>query len=169
MRNILVLNNEELLGAAIASLLQAEEDLELFGFTPTSSADLINTLHKSLRLDVLILDSSMIATNDLREFLAQLSTRLGTCVIVVDTTANLININNIYDISISQPQDLVEIVRCDLSRLMTEVREKMLDTPVQVKDHSASKVADFHKSQQPKHRRPQNPIRYCNHRTHNLT
>ncbi|MFN8443241.1 MAG: hypothetical protein U0175_20870 [Caldilineaceae bacterium] len=169
MRNILVLNNEAVLGAAIASLLQAEEDLELFGFTPSSPADLIDTLGRSGYLDVLILDNTVLTTNDVRRFLTQLNAQLGTCVIVVDTSNNLVTVNNIYDISIRQPEDLIEIVRHDLPRFSTHVRGESTEETVTAKHTAILRNTETHKLRRPKHRRPLNPSRCCTHRKPNLT
>lgn len=169
VRNILVLNNEAVLGAAIASLLQAEEDLKLFGFTPRSPADLIDTLGKSGYLDVLILDNTVLTTSDVRRFLTQLNAQIGICVIVVDITNNLVTVNNIYNISIRQPEDLIEIVRHDLPRFSTHGRGEPFEETVQAKHTAVLRNTEIHKLQRPKHRRPANPKHCCTHRKPNLT
>ena len=197
MRNILVLNNEALLGAAISSLLQAEEDLELFGFTPSSPADLIDTLRESCYLncgcnenrsfatkkldtensgfhseqgiDVLILDNTLLATSDVRRFLSQLNAQLGTCVIVIDTVNNLVTVNNVYNILIHQPEDLIEIVRHDQPRFSTQLRDEPIQETKPAKHADTLRNTDNKKSKQPKHRRPFNPTRCCTHSKPNLT
>lgn len=163
MRNILVLNNEELLGAAISSLLQAEEGLELYGFTPSSTADLVAALCESNHPDVLILDSIAAQTQDVRQFLSQLSSQLGTCVIVIDIANNRINVNNIYDISIRQPKDLIEIVRYDLPRFSTHYLLETITGTTPTKNSCVARVAENPHAKQPRHRRPDVSVRNCNH------
>ena len=110
VRNVLVVNDEHLLGAAVKSVLGKAKEIALFGFTVGCLADLFDLL-RTVNFDVLILDSSLYWATTLHSTFACSQEMSGVSVIVVDVSRNLVQVNCIKGLPLRTSYDLVNIIR----------------------------------------------------------
>lgn len=110
MPTVLVLNNEQLLGAAICRLLQAHDDLLVAGISPASAAELIEQFDGVPPDSVILVDSIEVVT-EVHECLLQLHSATGLQVIAVDAVDNLVSVNGQPHVLIGGLDELVNLVR----------------------------------------------------------
>ena len=109
VRNVLVVNDKQLLGAAIKNLLRGAKGVHLFGLTAGCVFDLIEVIYQ-MSPDVLILDSSLYWETILLTTLARSKGMSTLNIIVVDASHNTLTINGILSIPVTTTYDLVNIV-----------------------------------------------------------
>lgn len=110
MQTILVLDSERVLGAAILCALQAEGDLTVSGFTPTSALELCEKLRSS-SVDTLILDSAAEVAPEVQRNMRRFRNGGDVRVIVVDVDDNLVSVDGLPGIPINGMYELVDIIR----------------------------------------------------------
>ena len=110
MQTILVLDSERVLGAAILCALQAEGDLAVSGFTPTSALELCEKLRCS-SVDTLILDSAAEVAPEVQRNFRRFCNGDGLRVIVMDVDDNLVSVDGLPGIRINGLYQLVDIIR----------------------------------------------------------
>jgi hypothetical protein len=110
VQTILVLDSERVLGAAILYVLQAESDLAVSGFSPTSAWELCEKLRCS-SVDTLILDSAAEVAPEVQRNYRRFCNDGGLRVIVVDVDDNLVSVDGLPGIPINGLYQLVDIVR----------------------------------------------------------
>jgi hypothetical protein len=133
VRNVLVVNDQHLLGAAVKSVLGEVQEITLFGLTSACLADLLDLLHTvnlTVNLDVLILDSSFYWTTTFLSTFAYSQELSGVGVIVVDTNRNLVQINGINSLPLRTSSDLIKII-CTIKPLFGQ---KSSDIPTVFSD-----------------------------------
>jgi chemotaxis response regulator CheB len=112
---VLIVNDDRLLGAAIASLLNKESDMELLGVTPTSTPELIATTRK-LRPNIIILDNLHPASKHIPQLLTAAADISDLCVIVVNADQNLLTVFSVHQHLVEQWTDLVNVIRAEPAR-----------------------------------------------------
>ena len=110
MQTILVLDSERVLGAAILCVLQAEGDLTVSGFSPTSAWELCEKLRCS-SVDTLILDSAAEVAPEVQRNMRRFRNGGGLRVIVVDVDDNLVSVDGLPGVPINGMYELVKIIR----------------------------------------------------------
>jgi hypothetical protein len=110
VQTILVLDSERVLGAAILCALQAEGDLAVFGFSPTSAWELCEKLRCS-GVDTLVLDSAAEVAPEVQRNIGLFCNGGDLRVIVVDADDNLVSVDGLPGIPINGIYELVDIIR----------------------------------------------------------
>ena len=110
MQTIMVLDSEQVLGAAILSALQAEGDLAVSGFSPTSALELCEKLRCS-SVDTLILNSTAEVALEVQRNYRRFCSGGGLRVIEVDVDENLVRVDGLPGFPINGLYELIKIVR----------------------------------------------------------
>lgn len=106
---ILVINEQQLLGAAIINLLRTEPSWETIGFTPECVADLIAKVQE-VQPDIIILDHVTLWPDVVYQLLSQPQNFHNFSLMTISTDSNWISVYNIQLLLIKQPNDLATIV-----------------------------------------------------------
>ena len=106
---ILIVENQQLLGGGLQSLLSGETNLDVIGISPRNQLELVQKI-RQIQPDVVLLDEDSCLTNatDLLTFLENFS---KLRVIVVNANDNLAHIYIKKQILVSPADQLVSIVR----------------------------------------------------------
>lgn len=110
MYNVLVLNDDQLLGAAVASILHSHPHIHLYGLITDCVECILDALSQS-SCDVLILDSQTALTEILTERLTQCDNNLRPRIITIDCNDNLIIIDGWEPCPITTAMDLIQIIQ----------------------------------------------------------
>lgn len=106
---ILVINEQQLLGAAIINLLRTEPSWEATGFTPECVADLIAKVQE-VQPDIIILDQVTLWPDVVCQLLSQPQNFHNFSLMTISTDSNWISVYNSQLLLIKQPNDLATIV-----------------------------------------------------------
>ena len=117
MRRVLVVESEQLLGKAILCLLAAQEDFDLFGFTPNTRAALIAKINH-IHPDVVVVDLASRFAHGLQHL--PIYTRTNLCLILVNTEDNWVIIDNKYRVLLTKSADFVRLVHGDQPQAVLE-------------------------------------------------
>ena len=104
---------EQLLGAAVMSLLSREDGLQVLSFTPDTVAELIEKIAQ-LQLDAVIIDQASHFISAIRLLSAHHSSRL--CLMTVNANNNWVNIEHRQRVLITKPSDLANLIHCNLGQ-----------------------------------------------------
>ena len=106
----MVLDTEQVLGAAILCTLQAESDLAVSGYSPTNALELCETLRCG-SVDTLVLDSAAEVALEVQQNYRRFCSDAGLRVIVVDVDDNLVSVDGLPGVPINGMYELVDIIR----------------------------------------------------------
>lgn len=111
MQKILIVHDEQLLSAAIVTLLCAESDLDVYNFPADRTTKLVEKIGQ-ICPDVVILGHTPL----LAEYIQSLLPVLGGCpdlrLIVISANHNWLNIYSTHQINVRRPSDLINAIRC---------------------------------------------------------
>lgn len=105
---ILVINDEQLLSAAILSLLQSENDWELISYTPQCMADIIQKTEQ-IQPNVIVLNQNNECLSSIHHLLMQLAEH-NVSLIVVSNESNWLNIYSTRFVLLDQVNDLITMI-----------------------------------------------------------
>jgi len=108
VKKILVVQTEQLLGAAIVSLLYSEGDLNVMGCMADTAAELIEKIYH-LHPDVLIVDQADHFMEEIHYLFA--SDHFKFHLLIVSRDHNWVQIDNKQQILLTQRTDLANIIR----------------------------------------------------------
>ena len=108
-QQILVVENNLLLGAGLENLLSRETNLKITGIAPRGEEELIEQI-KKLRPAIVILDEATYLTHSVR-LLAYLRILQKFRLVIVSANSNLIQIYHKENILLTQTIDLIKILQ----------------------------------------------------------
>ncbi len=107
MRRVLVIENQQLLGAGIENLLRREVDLNVLGITPKDEKTLLDTMHR-YRPDVVVLDE---ASTDATRLSALLQDSPELLLVVVSADDHLVRLYESRNVTIVEAAELADLIR----------------------------------------------------------
>ncbi len=107
---ILILNHQWLIGAAIASLLSEESDLELTGLTAPCASALSEIVDK-FSLNAVVIDNLMASDGEIQRLCATFSAHPTVRVFVIRIETNVVYLNGSETAVITQAGDLATLIR----------------------------------------------------------
>ena len=107
MRRVLVIENQQLLGAAIEILLRREVDLQVVGATPENEGALLQAVRCS-HADVIVLDEF---TTDSTRLLALLEHHPGLRIVLVSALDGLVHTYEARQAMVTQATELVALIK----------------------------------------------------------
>ena len=107
---VLILNHQWLIGAAIASLLSKEQDMELAGLTPPNALELPEIADK-FALDAVVVDNLMASGAEIRTLCTAFNDHPTVNVFVICMEANVVHLNGVEMAAITQARDLAALIR----------------------------------------------------------
>ena len=117
MRKVLVVEPEQLLGAALVSLLASEDGLHVLSFTPDTVTELIEKIAQ-LQLDAVIINRASHFVSAIRLLPAHHASEL--CLMTVGADDNWVNIEHSQRVLITKRSDLANIIHCSLGQSATQ-------------------------------------------------
>jgi len=109
VRNVLIVNADQILGAVVSNLLMAEQEIALANFTPLCPTEIIEQL-RTQDPDVLILANNLVNESVLQQILAKAKDDPQFTIIVIDVADNQVHLNGSQHFLIESSSDLVQIV-----------------------------------------------------------